>query len=207
MTSDLCSHFTLQLWDEFIAKGKSYPVVSTRMSRGHFELPVRILTTWECTRNGLTLFGNATVHCRRVIFYEKQFIRHLVWMLHVGAVICCDLAQTCAGLRGCRWQIWCFPRKCECPKAGFLRSCLPFNHFTLRSPILMSTWKPTDDIPPTCFTPPIILNIIIYQKPLYVGSHTQKQIEWSVVRLPMQYMHYYTYYTVWIRFEGLRNWR
>lgn len=59
-------------------------LVSTNMSRGHSELPVRILTTGESTCNRLTLFGNATVHCKRGIFYEEQFIRHLVWMLHGG---------------------------------------------------------------------------------------------------------------------------
>lgn len=40
--------------------------------------------TREGTRNRLTLFGNAMVHCKRGIFYEKQFIRHLVWMLRGG---------------------------------------------------------------------------------------------------------------------------
>lgn len=58
--------------------------VSTETSRDHSESPIGILTAGECTRNRLTLLGNATVHCKKGIFYEEQFIRHLVLMLHGG---------------------------------------------------------------------------------------------------------------------------
>lgn len=82
ITAVLRSHYIQHLRTRSLRNFLS--VVSTNMSRRHSELPVRILTTGECTRNRLTLFGNATVHCKRGIFYEEQFIRHLVWMLHGG---------------------------------------------------------------------------------------------------------------------------
>lgn len=78
-----------------------FPVVSTNTSRGHSELPVRILTTGECTRNRLTLFGNVTVHCKRGIFLWGAIHQTSGLDVAWGSVIWRDPAQTYPGLWDC----------------------------------------------------------------------------------------------------------
>lgn len=72
-----------------------------------FWITVRMVTTGECSRNHLTLFGCVTVHCERGIFLWGAIHQTSDLGVAWGAVIWCDLAQTLTGLWDCGWQIWC----------------------------------------------------------------------------------------------------
>lgn len=107
-----------------------FPVSSTNTSRGHSELPVRILTTGECTRNRLTLFGNVMVHCKRGIFLWGAIHQTSGLDVAWGAVIWLNpvtsLRPTLAsGIATDRSDVY-------SGSVNILQCCFPWNHFILR---------------------------------------------------------------------------